>query len=159
MSEEFRDKVVRRTVELAAPIEMAYSLFTDGMTTWWPRQNTFSRGAFKSVTIEPKAGGRWYEQAADGREEDWGRVLVWEPPNRLVLTWQINAQGQPEPDSKKASVVEVRFVEAGQGLTRVKLEHREFHRHGPEAGEVWREGMESEDGWDNLLGKYSQAVR
>jgi uncharacterized protein YndB with AHSA1/START domain len=85
-------------------------------------------------------------------------VRVWDPPRRLVLTWQITPEGLPEPDSSKASEVEVRFVDEGLATTRVELEHREFARHGEDGGAIWRAGMDSTEGWTKFLDRYVAAV-
>lgn len=113
--------------------------------------------AFETV-VEPREGGRWFERTTDGVETDWGRVLAWDPPHRLVLTWQITHEGLPEPDSNKASEVEVRFVGEGPATTRVELKHREFARHGDECGAIWRAGMDSTEGWTKFLDRYTAVV-
>jgi uncharacterized protein YndB with AHSA1/START domain len=157
------EATVRRTVTVPVPVEHAFAVFADGMGSWWPRENTFARvfgkaDAFETVVVEPKEGGRWFERTTDGVEADWGRVRVWDPPRRLVLTWQITPEGLPEPDSSKASEVEVRFVDEGLATTRVELEHREFARHGEDGGAIWRAGMDSTEGWTKFLDRYVAAV-
>ena len=102
--------------------------------------------------IEPQAGGRWYEQGEDGSKCDWGRVLVWEPPLRLVLAWQINAQWQFDPGV--TTEVEVRFIAEG-ATTRVELEHRHLERLGDRA-EALRAAFDSPDGWAGVLQAYAQ---
>jgi uncharacterized protein YndB with AHSA1/START domain len=134
----------------------AFDLFTRRIGTWWPRATTFSRRRLASIHFDPD-GGRWYERDDEGEELAWGRIVVWEPPQRLVVTWQITAEGRPEPDPARASEVELHFEPEGAG-TRLQLEHRAFERHGDEPGRVWREGMASDQGWSNILGRYVSAA-
>jgi uncharacterized protein YndB with AHSA1/START domain len=108
------------------------------------------------VVIEPRRGGRWYERTAGGAEADWGVVLVWEPPARLVLAWRLDAEWKHNPDPAKQTEIEVRFVPDG-GRTRVDLEHRLLDRFGSNA-EQMRATFESEAGWVGLLRRYANAV-
>ncbi len=155
---------IRHTVKIDASPEEAFEHFTEAIGSWWPAENTFSKEAFETVIIEPHEGGRWYERDEDGREIPWGQVLAWEPPHRIVLTWQITPQGLPEPDPAKASEFEVRFVpesqsnQSPQPTTRVEIDHRAFERHGDEGGAIWREAMDSEEGWPKFLGRYAASV-
>ncbi|MEJ0042862.1 MAG: SRPBCC domain-containing protein [Rhizomicrobium sp.] len=105
----------------------------------------------KSV-IEPRQGGRWYTIHADGSECVTGIVKVWDPPNRIVHSWDINAQWQP--DATVGSEVEVRFIAEGPNRTRVELEHRNFERMGEEAGNRMRDGVGGEGGWNSILELY-----
>ncbi|HYI13883.1 MAG TPA: SRPBCC domain-containing protein, partial [Thermomicrobiales bacterium] len=102
--------------------------------------------------------GRWYERTAHGHESAWGDVLDWEPPRRLVLGWQITPEGQPEPDPTRASEVEVTFISADGSETRVVVRHRAFNRHGPEGGAIWRQAMDSSEGWPKFLDRYARFV-
>ena len=148
---------VRRTVIVPLPAERAFYTFVNHMGLWWPRQNTFGKEKYHTVLVEPVVGGRWYERSADGEETAWGTVLAYEPPHRIILTWQITAQGTPEADPARASEIEIRFMPLKPSSTSVELEHREFGRHGDEDGAIWREGMESEDaGWTNLLKHFAR---
>jgi uncharacterized protein YndB with AHSA1/START domain len=103
--------------------------------------------------IEPREGGRWYETCADGTECDWGRVLLWAPPTRLVITWQINGMWQFDPDPEHASEVDVRFTAEGPELTRVDVEHRHFERL--VAAQGVHDGMRNGGGWKALLEAYA----
>ncbi len=158
------EKTVRRTIRLRVSTERAFSVFTEQMGRWWPLENTFSNvalgqpGFFGTVVVEPRAGGRWFERTTEHDELDWGRVVVYEPGHRIVLTWQIAPNGRPEPDASKASQIEVRFVPIEPGLTEVHLEHREFERHDQEGAAIWRKAMESRDGWDKLLDRFAIAT-
>lgn len=152
---------IRHTVTVPIPLERAFERFTEGIGSWWPVENTFSKESFETVIIEQNEGGRWYERDNDGRETPWGRVVAWEPPHRIVLTWQITPQGLPEPDPNKASEFEVRFApksQSTQPTTRVEIDHRAFERHGNEGGAIWREAMDSEEGWPKFLGRYAASV-
>jgi uncharacterized protein YndB with AHSA1/START domain len=106
----------------------------------------------KRSIIEGRSGGRCYTEQIDGTECDWGTILVWDPPRRFVMAWQISPTWQYEPDVAKSSEVEVRFTPEGDGLTRVDLEHRYFERHGAGAeAEAVRSAVDSAQGWDGLL--------
>ena len=102
---------VRHAVTVPLPIDRAFSVFTEGFDTWWPRSHKIGGADLAEAILEPRAGGRWYERDTDGGECDWGTVTVFDPPRRLVVTWQINAQWQYDPDPARASEVEVRFTE------------------------------------------------
>jgi uncharacterized protein YndB with AHSA1/START domain len=104
----------------------------------------------KKAILEGRAGGRCYTEQVDGTDCDWGSILVWEPPHRFVMAWQINAQWQYEPDLAKASEVEVSFTPLKDGSTRVDLEHRHFERMGA-GGEAMRTGVDGAMGWGELL--------
>jgi uncharacterized protein YndB with AHSA1/START domain len=148
---------VRRSTTVAAPLDRAFAVFTDGFATWWPESHHLRGEALESVTIEPREGGRWYERTRDGAECDWGRVLVWDPPRRLVLSWAISPSWQPETDPNRVSEVEVRFTPETDGRTRVDLEHRAFDRHG-EGGDGLRDAVSAEGGWGTLLARYAEVV-
>jgi uncharacterized protein YndB with AHSA1/START domain len=85
------------TVTIGVPVEQAFRVFTGSFDTWWPRQFHIGQAEVAEVVLEPHEGGRWYERGVDGTECDWGRVLVWEPPYRLVFTWQISGSFQFDP--------------------------------------------------------------
>ena len=108
------------------------------------------------AVIEGRAGGRCYSEQADGTECPWGTVLVWDPHNRFVMAWQITHQWGFEPDLKKSSEVEVRFIPELDGSTRVELEHRNFERH--EGGEGMRNQVDSTGGWGMLLDLFAAQV-
>jgi uncharacterized protein YndB with AHSA1/START domain len=148
---------IRRTVEVPIPPERAFVLFTEEMDSWWPREYTWAGDVLDTIGIEPRAGGHCYELGPHGFALDWGRVLVWQPPRELVFTWQISPKRVPEPNPARASEIEVRFEPAGEGATRVHLEHRAFDRHGPGAAE-YRAGMSAAKGWDYILERYAGAA-
>jgi uncharacterized protein YndB with AHSA1/START domain len=141
---------VRKSVTVKATADQAFRVFTEGIDTWWPRSHHIGKVAMKRSIIEGRSGGRCYTEQIDGTECDWGTILVWDPPRRFVMAWQISATWQYEPDVAKSSEVEVRFTLEGDGLTRVDLEHRYFERHGAGA-EAVRSAVDSAQGWDGLL--------
>ncbi|MFF4958808.1 SRPBCC family protein [Streptomyces sp. NPDC001222] len=149
------DASVRRSVTVQAPIEKAFAVFTQGFDGWWPRNHKIGENDLKQAVLEGKEGGRWYEIDADGSECDWGRVLAWEPPTRLVLAWQIDATWKFDPEL--VTEVEIRFVSEGPGRTRVELEHRDLDRFG-EAQEQARAAFDSPGGWAGLLEAFAEAA-
>ena len=107
------------------------------------------------AVVEPQVGGRWYERGDDGSTCDWGRVLLWEPPSRLVLSWDINAEWQPEPTLN--TEIEVRFIPEGENVTRVELEHRHLDRYGARREEM-RRIFDVEGDWGRLLALFARAA-
>ena len=146
---------VRHKVLVQAPAARVFSVFTEGLGRWWPREYSWSRRVLDSTFIEPQAGGRCVERSTYGNEFDWGRIQVWEPPRRLVLSWLIGPDRIPEPDPDRSSEVEVQFVAEGPTATTVEIEHRGFERHG-EGADRYREGMEQE--WSLVLERFAAAV-
>jgi uncharacterized protein YndB with AHSA1/START domain len=146
---------VLKNIDVAAPPARAFEIFTG--FRWWPKSHSIlqSKSPQAAVTVEPRVGGRWFERGEDGSECDWGKVVVWEPPKRLVLTWQLNASFQI--DAKATTEVEVTFTAVGTGKTNVRLEHRLFELLGQE-GEKIRSAVDHPDGWSGLLRAFGQAV-
>jgi|SRR5579864_2530686 len=142
--------VVRRTITVAATQQRAFEVFTAQFGSWWPREYQIGPAPMVDFILEGKAGGRWYELDQDGTQCDTGHILVFEPPHRVVLAWQLNDRWQYDPDPSHASEVEIRFVAEGPSHTRVELEHRGFERHGAAADAV-RDSMDSPDGWTAVL--------
>jgi uncharacterized protein YndB with AHSA1/START domain len=143
------------SVVVDASPERAFDVFTEGLGEWWIPEYTWSGPrVLVDIGIEPRKGGLCYEIGPYGFRVDWGRVLTWEAPHRLVFTWQIGPERVPEPDPERASEVEVTFATEGRG-TRVELTHRRFERHG-EAAQAYRGGMSV--GWEQLLGRYADAA-
>jgi len=145
----------RYSVTVPISAQRAFTLFTEGINTWWIGHR-IGESELAEVVIEPRVGGRWYERGVDGTECDWGKVLVFDPPERLVLSWQLNYQYKYDPDLAHASEVEVLFTEEN-GLTRVALEHRNFERHGAGAEEL-AAGVSDEGGWPSILELYAKAA-
>jgi hypothetical protein len=138
--------VVRHSIVVEASQETAFATFTAGHDRWWPREFHIGGAAMQEAVMEGRAGGRWYERDVDGSECEWGKVLVWEPPARLVLAWQIT--GEWAYDADLVTEVEVRFVAEGPTRTRVELEHRGLDAYG-DAMEEMRGHFDS--GWPGML--------
>jgi uncharacterized protein YndB with AHSA1/START domain len=147
---------IRGAVTIDVPVDRAFQVFTASFNTWWPAEYHIGGADLAEAVIEPREGGRWYERGVDGSECDWGRVLTWEPPNRLVVTWQINGQWQYDPDPEHASEIEVRFTADGPGQTRVELEHRHLERLVD--GKALRDGIVGGGGWGAILEEYAKAA-
>lgn len=150
------DDAIRISVELAVGQEKAFQCFGAGIGAWWPREYTWSGEVLESIAIEPFEEGRCYERGPLGFQCDWGRVLVWDPPSRLVLAWQIGPGRQPQPDPAKASEVEVTFKPGRSGDTTVDLEHRGFAN--AEGGGAYRDMLAADEGWPYILGSYVSVV-
>ena len=135
------------------PAEEAFELFTAGLSSWYPRIYTWSGDGLESIAIEPGAGGHCFEIGPHGFRCDWGRVLVWEPPRKLVFSWQISFSRAPVPDPRAASEIEVLWTPRSDGGTDMDFCHRHFSRHGDE-GHSYREAMASEGGWPFILDRY-----
>jgi uncharacterized protein YndB with AHSA1/START domain len=147
---------VRKAVSVQAPPGVAWRVFTEKMGTWWPlATHKIGRAEAVDAVIEPRVGGRWYERGDDGSTCDWGLVLVWEPPSRLVLSWDISADWQPDATLK--TEVEVRFIAEGANGTRVELEHRRLDRYGARRDEM-RRIFDTEGGWGRLLALFASAA-
>ena len=148
MTKQMTDTAVRHEVTIDVPREHAFDVFVDYKFAN-PDHHLLEADMAQAV-IERRSGGRWYERSVDGEECDWGRVLAYDPPERIVLSWQITPQFTAEPDPEKASEVEVRFIAEGAERTRVELVHRKLERHG-EGWEVMRAAVDSPDGWPTEL--------
>jgi uncharacterized protein YndB with AHSA1/START domain len=157
MTTQTADATARASVLVDAPQERAFSVFTDGIDSWWPREHTIGEAALKEMVLEPKAGGRAYGIGVDGSESDWGRVLEFDPPNRIVVSWDISLEWKHELDHAKTSEFEVRFIPQGAGRTRVELEHRHLERHG-EGWEAMRDSVGSPNGWQGGLELFAKAA-
>jgi uncharacterized protein YndB with AHSA1/START domain len=158
MSMQTADTVVRTSIVVQAPIERAFSLFTEGMESWWPPEHHILEADLAEIVFEPREGGHVYDRGVDGSECRWARVLAYEPPNRLVISWDISLQWQLETDPEKTSEVEVNFTAEGTDSTRVELEHRNIERHG-EGWERMRDAVGSPEGWGVGLRRFAEAAR
>ena len=138
---------VRKSVTVAATPAHAFQIFTAGFDRWWPRSHSIGEAPLKTAVIEPRVGGRWYGLLQDGSQAEWGDVLVWEPPRRVVLAWRIGTSWAYEPDL--LTEVEVTFTPDGE-RTRVELEHRHLERMG-DGAEGARAQFDSDGGWGMLL--------
>jgi uncharacterized protein YndB with AHSA1/START domain len=142
---------VRKTIRVKAPIEHAFEVFTSGLTRWWPHDHGVGKKSIEKVLMEPRLGGRWLEIAKDGTETPVATIIQWEPPRRLVLLWQINAQWKPDLTMK--SEVDVRFTADGPDATNVELVHHKFEAMGTEAGASMRKDVDR--GWPGLIERFT----
>jgi uncharacterized protein YndB with AHSA1/START domain len=148
---------IRHEVVVEAPIERAFSVFTDGFGTFKPREHNLLEVDIAETVFETHVGGNIYDRGVDGSECRWARVLAFEPPNRVVFSWDISPQWQIETDPDKTSEVEVRFIAEAPDRTRVELEHRNLHRHG--AGwEAERDGVGGDHGWPLYLDRFAKQL-
>jgi uncharacterized protein YndB with AHSA1/START domain len=145
---------VRKSIRVRASQANAFKVFTAGLDRWWPRKASVGTAAMKAMVFEPQLGGRWYEVGVDGSEAVVGKVLLWDPPNRFVMSWDINRHWKPDPTL--GSEVEVRFTAEGPDATLVELEHRKFERMGAEAGASIRRDVDG--GWPGMLASFKATV-
>jgi uncharacterized protein YndB with AHSA1/START domain len=158
MSMQATGTSVRNSIVVEAPIERAFSVFTEGFGTFKPPEHNILAVEIAETVFEPRVGGHLYDRGVDGSECRWARVLAYEPPNRVVISWDISPQWQLETDLEKTSEVEVRFVSEAPDRTRVELEHRNLERHG-EGWEGEREGVGGDEGWPLYLQRFAEVVR
>lgn len=142
--------MISEKVVVRAPLTHVFEVFTRELGTWWPTDLTFSGPEFVAAGIEHLEGGSWFEVDRSGNRTDWGEVKVWEPPDRLVLTWRVSAERKQELPGN-ASQIEVRFTALDAATTEVSLQHSNFARHGSGALAM-QTGMASEAGWSRILG-------
>jgi uncharacterized protein YndB with AHSA1/START domain len=158
MSIQTADTAVRTSIVVEAPVERAFDVFTQQMPSWWHPDHHILEGELAEMVFEPRVGGSIYDRGADGSECRWARVLAYEPPSRVVFSWDIDLGWKIETDPDKTSEVEVRFTSDGPDRTRVELEHRNLDRHG--AGwERMRDAVGSPDGWGAGLQRFASVVR
>jgi uncharacterized protein YndB with AHSA1/START domain len=150
--------VVKRTIRVAVPIEKAFQVFVEKMGAWWPATHHIAKEPFQEIVVEPHEGGRWFERDSNGIECDWGRVLLWEPPRRLILSWHLQPDWTVNLDPSRASEVAMLFVAEHPSATRLEFEHRFIERHG-EGYEKLFAGVDSPGGWTAVLGSYEQALK
>jgi uncharacterized protein YndB with AHSA1/START domain len=158
MSTQAQDTAVRAEVVVDAPLERAFSVFTEGFGSFKPPEHNLLAVEIAETVFEPRVGGHLYDRGLDGSECRWARVLAYEPPHRVVFSWDISPQWQLESDLEKTSEVEVRFIPEGRERTRVELEHRNLERHG-EGWEGEREGVASDGGWPLYLQRFAEVVK
>jgi uncharacterized protein YndB with AHSA1/START domain len=145
---------VRRQVLVNAPIGEAFKVFTERFGDFKPREHNLLRAPIAETVFEPRVGGNIYDRAVDGTECRWARILAFEPPDRVVFSWDISPRWQLETDPDLTSEVEVRFFAEAPQRTRVELEHRNIDRHGP-GWESVRDGVDNEAGWPLYLQRYA----
>jgi uncharacterized protein YndB with AHSA1/START domain len=158
MTTQAQDTSVRVKTVVDVPIERAFAVFTEQFDAIKPREHNLLAVDIAETVFEPREGGRIYDRGVDGSECQWARVLAYEPPERVVFSWDISPQWQIESDYAKTSEVEVRFIAETEDRTRVELEHRNLDRHG--AGwESERDGVGGEGGWPLYLQRFSDLVK
>ena len=145
---------VRKSIRVNASPERAFEVFTSGLGRWWPRDKGIGKMPMKTAVMETRLGGRWYELAEDGSQATVGKIIVWDPPKRFVMTWDINSQWKP--DTTVSSEVEVKFIADGTDATRVELEHRKFEQMGAEAGASMRKDVDG--GWPGMMERFKAEV-
>lgn len=148
MDMEVKQLAVQKKITVNAPVAHVFRTFTAAQNEWWPRVHHIGKSDRFMAIVEPRVGGRWFERSDDGSECDWGRVLVWEEPTRIVLSWNLNAEFAYDPDLN--TEVEVRFIAETARRTRVELEHRGLEHYGDKAAQM-RDIFSAPDGWAKSL--------
>ena len=158
MSTQVADTSVRTSIVVEAPLERAFRVFTEDFDSIKPREHNMLSVEIAETVFEAREGGRIYDRGVDGSECQWARVLAYEPPNRVVFSWDISPQWQIERDLEKTSEVGVRFVSEAPERTRVELEHRNLDRHG-EGWEPERDAVGGEGGWPLYLQRFADLLK
>jgi uncharacterized protein YndB with AHSA1/START domain len=157
MNTQAQETSVRASIVVDAPIERAFSVFTEDFGSFKPPEHNLLEVEIAETVFEPRVGGRLYDRGVDGSECHWARVLAYEPPNRVVFSWDISPRWQIETDLEKTSEVEVLFFAEEPERTRVELEHRNLDRHG-EGWEPERDAVASEGGWPLYLERFARRL-
>jgi uncharacterized protein YndB with AHSA1/START domain len=148
---------IRQSIVVDAPIERAFEVFTNRFGDFKPRDHNLLGVDIAETVFEPRVGGYLYDRGVDGSECRFARVLAYEPPHRVLMSWQISPSWQLETDLARASEWEVRFIAVTPESTRVELEHRHLDRHG-EGWERVREGVSGAEGWPLYLRRYTDLL-
>ena len=149
--------VVRKQIVVNAPVDRAFTTFTQRFGDFKPAEHNLLSVAIAATVFEPRVGGHIFDRGTDGTECHWARVLVYEPPHRVVFSWDIGPTWQVEPDHGSTSEVEVRFTAETPERTRVDLEHRYLDRHGP-GWEAVAGGVGHDEGWPTYLSRYAELL-
>jgi uncharacterized protein YndB with AHSA1/START domain len=157
MSTQASETSTQHSIVVEAPIERAFSVFTDDFGSFKPPDHNLLDVEIAETVFESHVGGNIYDRGVDGSECRWARVLAYEPPNRVVFSWDISAQWQIETDLDKTSEVEVRFIAESPDRTRVELEHRNLDRHG-EGWEAERDAVGGDQGWPLYLNRFAERI-
>ena len=144
---------IRKSIVVNTGVERAFALFIDQFDAIKPREHNLLSVPIAETVFEPRAGGRVYDVGVDGSRCEWSRVLAYEPPSRVVISWDIGPTWQLEADPAKTSEVEVRFIAESDDRTRVELEHRHLDRHG-EGWQAVADGVDGDAGWPLYLSRY-----
>jgi DNA-binding transcriptional ArsR family regulator/uncharacterized protein YndB with AHSA1/START domain len=158
MNTQVQETSVRTQIVVDAPLEQAFSVFTEDFDRIKPREYNVLAVDIAETVFETREGGHIFDRGVDGSECRWARVLAYEPPNRVVFSWDISPRWQVETDPEKTSEVEVRFIPEGPERTRVEVEHRNLDRHG-EGWEQARDGVAGERGWPLFLQRFTEALK
>jgi uncharacterized protein YndB with AHSA1/START domain len=148
---------VRTSVVVQAPIERAFEVFTTGMPTWWPEAHHLLEAELAEMVFEPRVGGHIIDRGVDGSECRWATILAYDPPRRVMFSWNITVEWTPETDPARTSEVEIRFSPEGPDRTRVELEHRRIERHGAGWEDMHAQVGDSM-GWGGILQGYAAAL-
>ena len=148
---------VKHSVVVEAPIDRAFKVFTEQFGSFKPRDHNLLAVPIAETVFEPRVGGHLYDRGVDGSECRWARVLAYEPPHRVLLSWDISPQWRLESDPSKTSEWEVRFTPETERRTRVELEHRHLDRHG-QGWESERDGVAADGGWPLYLRRFAEVV-
>jgi uncharacterized protein YndB with AHSA1/START domain len=157
MSTEAAETSIRTSIVVEAPIERAFLVFTEDFGSFKPPEHNMLGVEIAETVFEPRVGGSVYDRGVDGSECRWARVLAYEPPSRVLLSWDISPHWQIETNLEKTSEVEVRFIAETPQRTRVELEHRDLQRHG-DGWEGVREGVRGNEGWPLYLERFAELV-
>jgi uncharacterized protein YndB with AHSA1/START domain len=154
MSLQIKPAPVRKSLHVMAPPDRAFRVFTAGMARWWRPEHHIAPTPFVDIILEPRVGGRWFEKDKDGAECEWGKVLAWEPPHRLILAWQLDGDWKYDPDF--VTELDMRFTPESGG-TRVELEHRDLEKYGEKAAAV-RASLDTIEGWNGALAQFARTL-
>jgi uncharacterized protein YndB with AHSA1/START domain len=157
MTTQASDTSVRHSIVVEAPVERAFTVFTEGFDSFKPREHNLLSVDIAETVFETRVGGTIYDRGVDGSECHWARVLAYEPPDRVVFSWDISPRWQIESDPGKTSEVEVRFIAETPDRTRVELEHRNLDRHG-DGWESARDGVAGDQGWPLYLRRFAEQL-
>ena len=157
MSSSVTEATVRKEVVVDAPVDRAFRVFVEQFDKIKPREHNLMTVDVAETVFEPRAGGFIYDRGVDGSLCRFARVLTYEPPSRVVFSWDISPRWALETDQDKTSEVEVRFTPASAGRTRVVLEHRNLDRHGDDWQSL-RDGVEQANGWPLYLQRYARLL-
>ena len=155
MNKETTDTAVRVSIVVDTSVEKAFSVFTEDIGSWWPPEHHLA--PVTEMVFEPRVGGQIFDRLKDGGESRWSRVLAYEPPTRVVFSWDVSPQWQIESNPENTSEVEVRFTAEGPNQTRVELEHRNLDRHGG-GWQQMRDAVSSDGGWPLGLNRFRGRV-